>query len=303
VTGIGGHAGALAYIKDRRPARLLVLGSALGEIASGWDPAMVPDKGFIHVDIDPRVPGTAYAQEPVLGVQADVGTFLDCLLGMSDRLVHRPFQAASPFPAPLPGSPAAEPGLVRPEVLLDSVQRVVVEGSDATVLVEPGSVMAWAPHRLRFGEPGRFRSVGRFGSMGQMACGVLGAAISRGSPAVCLTGDGSLLMNNEISTAAQYGLHTIWVVLNDARYASLERGMRRWKVDGAGARFPRCDFAAIARAMGADGVRVDQEEDIDDALHAALAAGGPFVVDVLVDFERTPPFEARMRSLLQQMTT
>ena len=37
-----------------------MLGTRLGEPTSFWNPAMVPAEGFIHVDIDPDVPGVAY---------------------------------------------------------------------------------------------------------------------------------------------------------------------------------------------------------------------------------------------------
>jgi acetolactate synthase-1/2/3 large subunit len=54
-------------------------------------------------------------------------------------------------------------------------------------------------------------------------------------------------------------------------------------------RFGPTDFAAIARAFGVRGFRVERPGDIAGALAAALAAGGPAVVDVVTDAEPRAP--------------
>ena len=62
--------------------------------------------------------------------------------------------------------------------------------------------------------------------MGQATAGVLGAAIGRGGKAVAVVGDGAMLMNSEVSTAVQYRVPAVWVVLNDAGYGMIAHGMR-----------------------------------------------------------------------------
>jgi thiamine pyrophosphate-dependent acetolactate synthase large subunit-like protein len=69
----------------------------------------------------------------------------------------------------------------------------------------------------------------------------------------------------------------------------------------ADARFPAVDFAAFARAQGADAVRVDDAGDLDATLRRALRSDGPFVVDVLVDPAALAPSNARNRSLARQL--
>jgi len=64
--------------------------------------------------------------------------------------------------------------------------------------------------------------------------------------------------------------------------------------------FPRTDFVAIARAMGADGVRVDCEYDLEAALRAGLAAPGPFIIDVIIDPSEVVPSGRRNQSLEAQ---
>ncbi len=54
----------------------------------------------------------------------------------------------------------------------------------------------------------------------------------------------------------------------------------------------------IAHAMGADGIRVDSELDVEAALEKALASTLPFVVDVAIDPTRQAPIGTRINSLV-----
>src|SRR3954469_5991394 len=76
VTGMGGHDTVQSYMRENPPRRILVLGTRLGEPTSFWNPAMVPAEGFIHVDLDPDVPGVAYPEAYTLPVRSDIGTFV-----------------------------------------------------------------------------------------------------------------------------------------------------------------------------------------------------------------------------------
>jgi acetolactate synthase-1/2/3 large subunit len=298
VTGLGGHPGVAEYLKKARPARALVLGSRLSEMVSFWSTELVPREGLIHVDLDPDVFGAAYPGARTLGVQAEIGAFLEALV------------AAWPRSAPLsvppklsPSEPAPEPrdeGAVRPSFLMKAIQKNVVEGSDAVVLTEAGNSFALGSHYLRFARPGRYRVSTGFGSMGQAAAGVIGSALGRAQKAVAILGDGAMLMHNEVSTAVNYGLSAVWIVLNDARYGMIEQGMQSigWKPFETD--FPRSDFVSIARAMGGDGVRVERERDVEAALQAALSSLGPFVIDVIIDPHETAPSVGRNQSLRAQ---
>lgn len=292
VTGLGGHAGGIAELGRYDPEFMLVLGTRLGEASSGWERRLVPRGGLVHVDIDVSVPGTAF-DAPILAIQADVGTFVDQILRQADGIPHRGFSCASPFPEPVAYREKAAP--IRPRALLQAVQKLVAD-TGLPILVEPGGSMAWATHMLAMANPGQLRIVGSLGSMGQMTCGVLGSAIARRGTAVCLTGDGSLLMNNEINTAVQYDIPAVWMVLNNARYQMCELGME-FGADEKHARFPKCDFAGIAHAMGAKSASVRREADLEPLLQRALRHGGPYLLDIAVDPDAPPPFESRFKTL------
>lgn len=293
VTGLGGHASVARYLERDRPARLLVLGTRLGELSSFWDPRLVPPEGFIHVDVDPDVPGAAFPHATTHAVRGEIGALLDAVLA---RFPEQPAQA-------LVTRVEATPDHLATSAVMAAVQHRIVERSDAIVITEAGNAFAWGNHALRFATP-RYRVSVGWGSMGQATAGVVGAALARGGKAVAIVGDGAMLMNNEITTAVQHQIPAVWIVLNDARYGMVEQGLRGLGLAGCveATHIPRCDFATIARAMGAIGIRVETIDALDDAIVRAMAAQGPVVVDVLVDPDEPAPLAGRLRSLENQWT-
>ncbi|BAZ49045.1 thiamine pyrophosphate binding domain-containing protein [Nostoc sp. NIES-4103] len=299
VTGFGGHRSVLQYMQEQQPLRVLVLGTRLSEFTSFWSPVMVPPRGFVHVDIDPEVPGTAYPSVETFAVQSDVGAFVKALL----RYFPETSSSSPVLPLPLPEQKVIQPSyedIVRPEVLLNTIQKVIVEGSDAIVITEAGNSFAWGTHMLRFATPGRYRVSTGFGSMGHAGTGVLGATLARNRKAVAILGDGAMLMNSEISTAVKHKIPAIWIVLNDGRYNMCDQGMNMEGYHCVDAQFPSTDFVMIARGMGADGIRVTSELDVEAALEKAIASTVPFVVDVEIDPTRPAPIGSRIDSLIAQ---
>jgi acetolactate synthase-1/2/3 large subunit len=299
VTGLGGHAKVEAYFDNHRPQRVLVLGSRLGEMTSFWSKRLLPKRGFVHVDLDPEVFGAAFPESDTIGVQSEIGGFVNALIEAwpEGHRTNPPRDNVKDLPRPR--RPRAEPG-VRPSYLMERVQRLVVERTRAPILTEAGNAFALGSHYLHFREPKRYRVSTSFGSMGQAAAGVVGAALASGGKAFAILGDGAMLMQNEINTAATYRIDAVWIVLNDARYGMIEQGMQSigWQPFETG--FSRADFVAIARGMGGSGVRVEAEADVDQAIAEALAAEGPFVIDVVIDETEIAPAIGRNQSLVRQ---
>ena len=299
VTGLGGHGSVMTYLQEQPPFRTLVLGTRLGEPTSFWSPAMVPPGGFVHVDIDPEVPGVAYPQVQTYPVQSDIKGFVQALL---KHLPKNPLRANT-LPLPNPEREAILPGAdspVRPEILMQAIQKIIVAGSDAVVMAESGNSFTWSTHLLRFSQANRYRVSTGVGAMGHTVTGVVGAAKARNGKAVAIVGDGAMLMNNEISTAVKYQIPAVWIVLNDARYNMCYQGMELLGLTGADATMPQTNFVAIARGMGAEGLRIDKESDLEAALQKAMNSTVPFVIDVVIDPNRPAPSKGRNRSLAAQ---
>lgn len=313
VSGLGGHRAVNQLMIQQKPKWALVLGTRLGEATSFWDEDLLPKQGFIHVDLDPEVPGTAYPEAMTWAVHAEIDGFLEELLryfpvGSDERPFHtrglapHPWHRAAPrlMPLRLAGEGPTAGATVRPQALMAVLQRRVVEGSDAIVLSECGNSFAWTTHHLCFDEPGRYRVSTLFGSMGHMCSGVVGAALGAGRRAVAVVGDGSMLMTSEVSTAVQYQVSAIWVVLNDAGYGMCRDGHQALGLTDAHVDFPRVDFVKLARSLGAEGCQVKCEGHLDRAFDQALEASGPFLIDVHIDVREASPLLERFESLIRQ---
>ena len=297
VTGLGGHESVMNYMQEYLPQRILVLGTRLGEPTSFWSKDMIPAKGFIHVDVDPEVPGVAFPFAKTLPIISDANSFVQALLEYFPEQTEQ--NIAIPNPEQDEITPA-DSSLVRPEILMQAIQRIVVEGSDAIVLSECGNSFTWTTNMLRFPQAKRYRVSTGVGSMGHNVTGVVGAARGRNGKAVAIVGDGSMLMNSEVSTAVKYQLPAVWIVLNDAHYNMCNQGMTLLGMKGADAKLPDTDFSLIARGMGAEGIRIEAEAGLEEALEKAMTATGPVVVDVTIDPTRFAPSKGRNKSLSTQ---
>jgi acetolactate synthase-1/2/3 large subunit len=295
VTGLGGHTSVSETLRSYDPRYVLVLGTRLHESSSFWSPDYVPSGGFIHVEVDPSVPGRAYASTPTLAVEGEVGRFLDLLAeelpqssGADSWLPRKPAVV---------GEVSSAAGRVRPEALMAAIQSNVIDGTDAIVIAESGNSFIWSQHHLCFDHPRRYRASTQVGSMGHAVSGVVGAADATGRKAFAITGDGSMLMNNEISTAVAHGIPAAWIVLNDGHYNMCRQGMASLGLSPADTSIPDTDFVAIARAMGGDGLRVESEVELKTAFDRALSSKLPFVLDVLIDIDAEAPSHGRNRRL------
>ncbi len=302
VSGAGGHDTVNQFLATR-PDTLLVLGTRLGEVTTFLAPSSIPARRWIHVDIDPSAFAAAFPGTDGLGVVADVRELL-LVLDRRARATGWYARHLRPAPAPHVGRPAvlaAQDGEVRTPYLMQVLQDRVVDRTDAIVGSEAGNSFTWVNHALRFAEPGRYRTSAAWGSMGHFTTGPIGAALASGRRCVTVVGDGAMLMSNELNTAVAYQADVVWIVLNDAQLGLNHHGMTALGMPSVETQLPRTDFVAFARSQGADGIAVDHEADLADAIDRALATRGPIVIDVRIDPRIPSPILAqRVRSLAAQ---
>ncbi|GAA4623751.1 pyruvate dehydrogenase [Actinoallomurus vinaceus] len=156
---------------------------------------------------------------------------------------------------------------------------------DAVFTVDTGMCCVWAARYLT--PNGRRRILGSFvhGSMANALPQAIGAQfLDRGRQVVSLSGDGgfSMLMGDFL-TLVQYGLPVKVVVFNNSSLGMVDLEMM---VDGLppyGTSYPHTDFAAVATAAGAHGIRVERPGEVREALREAFAHDGPALVDVVTD--------------------
>ena len=101
---------------------------------------------------------------------------------------------------------------------------------------------------------------------------------------VSFSGDAGFLMTaGELSTAAELGLRTIFVVFVDASLSLIELKQRQRQLPNAGVNFAQHDFAAIGRAFGGAGHTVTSRSALREALQEAMAHDGFTVIAAMID--------------------
>ncbi|MCH7786666.1 MAG: thiamine pyrophosphate-binding protein, partial [Chloroflexi bacterium] len=110
-------------------------------------------------------------------------------------------------------------------------------------------------------------------------------------PVMAVTGDGGFVMtSNAISTAVQYNVPVVIVVLNDGGLGMVRENQRPNLI---ASEFPETNHARICEAYGGWGVQIDNPKDLPAAIHDAFRQGKPAVVDVIIDrFEEFRQFRA-----------
>jgi benzoylformate decarboxylase len=126
------------------------------------------------------------------------------------------------------------------------------------------------------------------GGLGFGVPGAVGISLAQpGRPVVAVIGDGSSMYGVQaLWTAAHLKLPITYVIANNRSYRILKerlvsmRGTDRFT--GMDLRDPEIDFTGLARSLGVPAERVTDAQGIVPALRAALQAGGPRLVEVMV---------------------
>ena len=172
---------------------------------------------------------------------------------------------------------------LHPQSVATAIDRLAAD--DAVFTADVGTPCIWAARYLRMN--GRRRLIGSFnhGSMANALPQAIGAQASRpGRQVVALSGDGGVAMLlGELITLRQLHLPVKVVVFNNGALSFVELEMKAAGIVTYGTDLDNPDFAAIARAVGLFGARVEKAGELDDALLAAFAHDGPALVDVRTD--------------------
>jgi len=112
----------------------------------------------------------------------------------------------------------------------------------------------------------------------------LGAKVaSPGKKVIVLTGDGCFIMTmQEIITAVRYSLPVVVIIFNNSNYLLEKHRMQKKGMIPFGVDVRTPDFALIAKACGAEGIRLEEPDMLKDALGKAVALDRPAVIDIIV---------------------
>jgi acetolactate synthase-1/2/3 large subunit len=173
---------------------------------------------------------------------------------------------------------------IHPGILMDAMNAVLDD--DAVVSSDVGNCQMWARTFRRIATPESFMQSGVWNAM---SYGLPTAIVAKMEfpkrDVVALAGDGAFLMTiGDLPTAAEYGANILMVILNDGAFG--QTFMQQTNIYGHtyGTTFKSPNFAGIAEACGAKGIRVTEPGDVEDALRQGLAATKhqPALVEVMV---------------------
>jgi acetolactate synthase-1/2/3 large subunit len=303
--------------EEMRPApydALLVLGSNLGELATTveekktYDRLLIPTKHFIHVDLDQSVIGRSF---PVTqGIVGEVGSAIDllCVLGKQRQPPPEPglgnrrkfieiIKAQVP-PCDKPEWRKSEAAPINPAALIGVINDEVKEGR---IFIDCGNCVGWSLNYMVVDPPLVYPSALAMGPMGFAVGAVIGAKLGvPGEPCIAIVGDGAFMMHGaEVSTAAQYGIGAIWVVLNDNDLAMVSQGMQALFNSPSWAGYYKLgapDLAKFAEGLGAHALSITRDQGPNEfrkALRTALQrsqTGEPQVIVAHIDTAPSPPY-------------
>ncbi|MBL8663046.1 MAG: thiamine pyrophosphate-binding protein [Candidatus Odyssella sp.] len=173
---------------------------------------------------------------------------------------------------------AGADGKIHPAAIFDAIKQVA--DGDYIAVADGGDLLSFARVGL---EARTYMDAGAFGCLGVGVPFAIAAALAfPGRQVISVNGDGAFGINAmEIDTAVRHGAKAVFVVSNNAAW-NIERFDQETNYGGrvVGTVLRHSDYAAMARALGAHGERVEKPQDLAGALARALA-NAPALVDVV----------------------
>jgi acetolactate synthase I/II/III large subunit len=172
--------------------------------------------------------------------------------------------------------------LIHPGKLAQIVGRMLPR--DAVLLADAGAHLAWLGYYVELEEGQNFRKAGSYGPMAGHTNGAIGVKLAQPDRTVVVgCGDGCYSLSGfELMTAVEHDLPVIWIIFDDRQFKLIKLYQLTTYGRSALVEFQNPDFAAYARACGADGYTVEDEDEFERAFAAALASGRPSVIDARI---------------------
>jgi len=254
------------------------------------DPREAPT--IIHLDIDGQLVGNNYRTE--VGLVGDAQVILTDVLaalharaagdgrGGRSEAAGRIAAARQAWWQEAEAASTSDQVPLKPHRVMAALQKVLPP--DAIVIADAGTPTPYVCAYYEVHRPGRQVIIPRaYGGLGYAIPAVVGAKLARPEqPVIGLCGDGSFNMSaGELETLARLDLPVVLLNFSNSCFGwikaiqSIQLGGRYQSVD-----FSTVDHAAVARAFGLHGVRVERAAELEGAIAEALASGRPTLIDL-----------------------
>ncbi len=265
---------------------LVGIGTRFDDRLTGEIATFAPDAAVIHIDIDPaEISKNVEADYPLVG---DAGLVIDQLDEAMDqtppadewREQCQTWKDEYPMEYEMPDD---DP--LKPQYVVEKYDELTPD--DTIVAAGVGQHQMWAWQFWTWREPRTWVTSHGLGTMGYAVPAAIGAKIAApDKEVVAFDGDGSFLMTaQELSVAVREQLNITIVVLNNEAVGMV----RQWQ-DGffegrrMASEYPWVpEFDKLAEAFGAQGLRVEDPDNVEETIEQAREYDGPSVIDAIID--------------------
>jgi pyruvate dehydrogenase (quinone) len=284
MTGLLGYGGAYGAIHDAELLLLLGTDFPFSEFLPGDSVKKV------QIDKNPKHIGRRTAVD--LGLVGDIRFTVTALLKTvaaktDTRLLEKHVAGTKSFHELLQHYVVKGPGIkpIRPEFLAATLSEVAAD--DAMFFVDTGTACIWMSRHVNGGRNRRLFGSFSWASMANAAANAFGAQLAYpGRQTIAMCGDGGFTMLGlgDLLTQVERKSPVVQIILNNGSLDFVNIEQQEAGFVPFGVKFQNPNFARVAEAMGAKGIRLEEPGDVKEALKEALAyADGPVVVDAVVD--------------------
>ena len=266
---------------------VVAIGARFDDRVTGKLDLFSPKSQKVHIDIDPSCIGkNVWVDVPIVG---DAKNVLRELNKRVDRKtdIEPWLRQIDDWKTKYPFEYRQKGDKIMPQYVIEEIYNLY---SDAMVTADVGQHQMWAAQYFKFTEPRQWLNSGGLGTMGFSMPAMIGAQIGRPDKTqVNINGDGSFIMTiQELVPAVSMKLPLKIFIINNM-YLGM---VRQWQELFFNKRYAAVDyhdnpdFAKLAEAFGATGIRVEKIEDVRPSLERAKEIeDGPVVIDFIVEEE------------------
>ncbi|GAA0966533.1 thiamine pyrophosphate-binding protein [Actinocorallia libanotica] len=294
-----GHASA--WREFREADVVLCVGNSLGQHATfDYREDLFDGKVLVHVNISEAEFHKAY--KPDYTLLSDARPAVAAIAGALERRAG----GAPPAEARVRGREVRPivhlTGKIHPGELAREIGGMLPPR--AVLLADSGAHASWLGYHVELRDGQRFRKHDAFGAMAAHVNGAIGVKLAHPDRTVVVgCGDGCYTMGGfELMTAVEHEIPVIWVVFNDHEYKLVKLAQLFEHQETAFVDFQNPDFAAYARACGAEAHTAETIEDFRSAFRTALDSGRPTLIDAHVSRCPAPHYSPSPKGLIAGLT-
>lgn len=269
---------------------LFAVGTRFNDRVTGPLSRFAKDAKVIHVDIDPcSISKNITADIPIVG---DAKTILQAMLDefkskeqeINKKVKDEWFAKIDEWKKQR-AIPEIQSKKLHAHMVLERIYEYT-KSYDPIVATEVGQHQMWTVQAFNFNQPRKLLTSGGLGTMGFGFPAAMGACVADKNRLVLnIAGDGSIQMNiQELATCVEYQLPVKVIIMNNG-YLGMVRQWQEKLFDQhySHTKISGPDFAKVAEAYGAKGIRVEREEEIIPAVKEAIEYPGPVFLDFVIE--------------------